>query len=163
MTARAKPVVSNLVRTGASINLFDKGNHAQWDRLEKQVKRLQFRIAKATREGRWNKVRCLQRLLTRSYAAKALAVKRVTQNRGKRTCGVDGRLWSTPNSRRNAVLQLRHHGYKAMPLRRINIPKSNGKQRPLGIPTMHDRAMQALEELALQPVAETGADRHSYG
>ncbi len=163
MTAKAKPDTSSFVRTGAPINLFEKGNRGQWDHLEKQVKRLQFRIAKATREGRWNKVRCLQRLLTRSYAAKALAVRRVTRNRGKRTCGVDGRLWSTPNSQRNAVSQLRHHGYKPMPLRRIYIPKSNGKRRPLGIPTMHDRAMQALEELALQPVAETGADRHSYG
>ena len=163
MTARAKTVTSDLVRTGAPINLFDKGNRSQWDHLEKQVKRLQLRIAKATREGRWNKVRCLQRLLTRSFAAKALAVKRVTQNRGKRTSGVDGRLWSTPNSQRNAVSQLRHHGYKPMALRRIYIPKSNGQKRPLGIPTMQDRAMQALEEQALQPVAETLADRHSYG
>lgn len=163
MTATVKQETSYFTRTGAPLNLFDKGHHAQWAHLEQQVKRLQCRIAKATREGRWNKVRCLQRLLTRSYAAKALAVKRVTRNKGKRTSGVDGRLWSTPNSQRNAVSQLRQHGYKPMPLRRVYIPKSNGKQRPLGIPTMQDRAMQALEEQALQPVAETLADRHSYG
>ncbi|PCK03696.1 MAG: group II intron reverse transcriptase/maturase [Alteromonadaceae bacterium] len=163
MTAETKPDLSNLVRTGAPKNLFDKDSRKLWQHLEKQVRRLQFRIAKATREGRWNKVKCLQRLLTRSFAAKALAVKRVTQNRGKRTCGVDGRLWSTPKSQQKAISLLRHHGYKPMPLRRIYIPKANGKKRPLGIPTMLDRAMQALEEQALQPVAETLADRHSYG
>ncbi|NIB40281.1 hypothetical protein HBA55_11830 [Pseudomaricurvus alkylphenolicus] len=105
-------------------------------------------MPKATREGRWNEVKCLQRLLTRSFAAKALAVRRVTRNRGKRTSGVDGRLWSTPKSRWNAVSQLRHHGYKPMTLRRIHISKSNAQKRPLGIPTMLDRAMEALEEQA---------------
>lgn len=163
MTAKASIESHTLAGTGASVNLFEKGNDSKWALLDQQVKRLQFRIAKATREGRWNKVKALQRLLTRSFAAKALAVKRVTQNRGKRTSGVDGRLWSTPNSQQKAVTQLRHRGYEPQPLRRIYIPKSNGKKRPLGIPTMHDRAMQALEELALQPIAETLADPHSYG
>jgi RNA-directed DNA polymerase len=122
-----------------------------------------MRIAKATQVGRWNKVQALQRLLTRSYYGKLLAVKRVTENQGKRTAGVDGKLWSTPLAKRNAISSLKHRGYCPKPLRRIYIPKSNGKKRPLGIPTMHDRAMQALWLLALDPVSETTADPNSYG
>lgn len=113
--------------------------------------------------GRWNKVQALQRILTRSFYAKVLAVKRVTSNRGKRTAGVDGQLWSTPKSKMTAVRQMRHRGYRPQPLRRIYIPKANGKTRPLGIPTMADRAMQALWLMALLPVAETTADPNSYG
>ncbi|WP_348625442.1 reverse transcriptase N-terminal domain-containing protein [Mesorhizobium loti] len=98
------------------------------------MKRLQVRIAKATQEGRWGKVKALQRLLTRSHSGKMLAVKRVTENRGKRTPGVDGKIWSSPAARWNGMRSLRHRGYRAMPLRRVYIPKSNGKKRPLGIP-----------------------------
>lgn len=158
--AMAMPIV---IGTGAPLNLFELNMGPIWDTLEKQVRRLQTRIAKATREGRWNKLKVLQRLLTRSFAAKILAAKRVTENKGKRTAGVDGCIWSTPLSKHKAVTKLQHRGYHPLPLRRIYIPKSNGKNRPLGIPTMFDRAMQALEESALQPVAETLADSHSYG
>ncbi|WP_305955949.1 reverse transcriptase N-terminal domain-containing protein [Pseudomonas sp. D(2018)] len=91
------------------------------------------------------------------------AVKRVTENRGKRTPGVDGKIWSTPEAKFKGAHALQHRGYRPQPLRRIYIPKSNGKQRPLGIPTMGDRAMQALWKLALEPVAETRADPNSYG
>jgi RNA-directed DNA polymerase len=136
---------------------------SDWTRIELEVRRLQVRIAKATKEGRWGKVQALQRLLTRSHSAKMLAVKRVTENRGKRTPGVDGRVWSTPAAKSKGVELLRHRGYRPQPLRRIYIPKSNGKRRPLGIPTMLDRAMQALWKLALEPIAETQADRNSYG
>jgi RNA-directed DNA polymerase len=136
---------------------------AQWHDIQSEVRRLQVRIAKATQEGRWGKVKALQRLLTRSYSGKMFAVKRVTENRGKRTPGVDGRIWSSPAAKSNGVQALRHRGYRPQPLRRIYIPKSNGKKRPLGIPTMSDRAMQALWKLALEPVAETRADPNSYG
>ncbi|PAU51985.1 group II intron reverse transcriptase/maturase [Pseudomonas sp. PIC25] len=148
--------------TGAPSNFASAWPHC-WSQIEAQVKRLQVRIAKATREGRWGKVQALQRLLTRSYSGKMLAVKRVTENRGKRTPGVDGKIWSTPEAKSNGVHALQHRGYRPQPLRRIYIPKSNGKQRPLGIPTMQDRAMQALWKLALEPVAETRADPNSYG
>jgi RNA-directed DNA polymerase len=121
------------------------------------------RIAKAVKEGRWNKVKALQWLLTHSFSGKACAVKRVTENKGKRTAGVDGATWSTPESKLDAVLSLKRKGYRPQPLRRVYIPKANGKQRPLGIPTMKDRAMQALHNLALIPIAETTGDPNSYG
>ncbi len=163
MTEAMNIAESIRIGTGAPFNLFELNMGPIWDVLKKQVKHLQMRIAKATREGRWNKLKVLQRLLARSFAAKILAVKRVTENKGKRTAGVDGCIWSTPLSRHKAVASLQHRGYHSLPLRRIYIPKSNEKKRPLGIPTMFDRAMQALEESALQPVAETLADSHSYG
>jgi RNA-directed DNA polymerase len=90
-------------------------------------------------------------------------VRRVTENRGKRTAGVDGETWITPEQKATAIGALRQRGYRPRPLRRISIPKSNGKLRPLGIPTMRDRAMQALYLLALDPIAETTADPNSYG
>ena len=134
-----------------------------WAGHHKTVRRLQVRIVKAVREGRWGKVKALQWLLTHSLSGKLLAVRRVTENNGRKTPGVDGETWSTPDAKSEAVLSLRRRGYQPRPLKRVFIPKSNGKMRPLGIPTMRDRAMQALHLLALAPVAETTADRDSYG
>jgi RNA-directed DNA polymerase len=134
-----------------------------WAKAHQTVRRLQVRIAKAVRDRRWNKVKALQWLLTHSFCGKAMAVKRVTENRGKRTPGVDGETWSTPATKAKAVMSLRRRGYRPRPLRRMFIPKANGKSRPLGIPTMLDRAQQALHLLALEPVAETTADPNSYG
>ncbi|MHC1697537.1 MAG: group II intron reverse transcriptase/maturase [Geobacteraceae bacterium] len=134
-----------------------------WAKCHSNVRRLQVRIVKATKEGRWNKVKALQHLLTHSFNGKVLAVKRVTENTGRKTPGVDGETWSTPRSKMNAAMSLRSRGYKPRPLRRVYIPKANGKKRPLGIPTMKDRAMQALYLLALEPIAETTGDPNSYG
>jgi len=134
-----------------------------WEKCNRYVRRLQARIVRATKEGKWGKVKALQRLLTTSHSGKALAVRRVTENRGKSTPGVDGETWSTPEAKAAALENLKRRGYKPQPLRRVNIPKANGKLRPLGIPTMTDRAMQALHKLALEPVAETLADGNSYG
>jgi len=134
-----------------------------WAECHRQVRRLQARIVKATQEGRWNKVKALQWLLTHSWSGRMVAVKRVTENQGKKTPGVDKETWSTPEAKLQAVLSLRRRGYQPLPLRRVLIPKSNGKLRPLGIPTMKDRAMQALYLLALYPVSETTADNNSYG
>lgn len=134
-----------------------------WQRVQRNVRGMQFRIAKASRECNWRKVKALQRMLTRSRSAKLLAVRRVTENHGKKTAGVDGVLWSTPEAKWNAAHCLKRRGYKPMPLRRVFIPKSGGRQRPLGIPTLTDRAQQALYLLALAPIAETVGDPNSYG
>ncbi|MBU0918394.1 group II intron reverse transcriptase/maturase [Stutzerimonas kunmingensis] len=134
-----------------------------WCRVQRNVRGMQIRIAKACREGRWRKVKTLQRMLTRSKSARYLAVRRVTENQGKRTAGVDRVLWDTPHAKWKAAQGLKRHGYQPRPLRRVFIPKSNGKERPLGIPTMTDRAMQALYLLALAPISETAGDPNSYG
>jgi RNA-directed DNA polymerase len=134
-----------------------------WAKVQRQVRRLQARIVKATQEGRHNKAKSLQWLLTHSFSGKALAVKRVTTNQGKRTPGVDKVVWRTPAQKINAILSLQRRGYKPLPVRRVLIPKKNGKTRPLGIPAMKCRAMQALHLLALEPIAETTADPNSYG
>ncbi len=134
-----------------------------WARVNRNVRNLQIRIAKATKEGDWRRVKALQRFLTRSFCGKALAVRRVTENRGNKTPGVDNVLWSTPALKARGMTQLKRRGYQPQPLRRVYIPKSNGKLRPLGIPTMKDRAMQALYLFALEPVSETLADPNSYG
>jgi RNA-directed DNA polymerase len=142
----------------------DVGWHGiDWGQAHRMVRRLQVRIAKAVSEGRWNRAKALQRLLTCSFYGKAVAVKRVTENHGKKTAGVDGVTWNTPEQKAKAINSLKRRGYQPQPLRRVHIPKANGKLRPLGIPTMRDRAMQALHLLALQPIAETTADHNSYG
>ena len=134
-----------------------------WKKVGRSVRSLQLRIAKATREGKHNKAKALQWLLTHSFAAKLLAVKRVTENSGKRTPGTDGVRWKTPQQKFRAALSLVRKGYKAWALRRLYILKKNGKKRPLGIPTMKDRAVQALHLLALEPISEILADNASYG
>ena len=148
---------------GASSGMIEHWHDIKWVECHKNVKRLQARIVKATAEGRWGKVKNLQRILTHSFSAKAIAVKRVTENKGKRTAGVDGETWNTPESKAKAIDSLKRRGYKSSPLRRVEIPKKNGKKRKLGIPTMKDRAMQALHLLALEPMAETTGDSNSYG
>ncbi len=134
-----------------------------WADVQRQVRRLQTRIVKAVQAGRHNKAKALQWLLTHSFCGKALAVKRVTENKGKNTPGVDKVTWKTPRAKINAIASLKRRDYAPLPLRRVLIPKKNGKTRPLGIPVMKCRAMQALYLLALEPIAETTADPNSYG
>jgi RNA-directed DNA polymerase len=134
-----------------------------WKKVYRTVRRLQVRIVKALREGRWGKVKALVYLLTHSFAGRALAVLRVISNQGASTPGMDGVLWDTPELKTAAFHTLTSRGYRPQPLRRVYIPKSNGKKRPLGIPTMTDRAMEALYLHGLDPIAECRADSNSYG
>jgi RNA-directed DNA polymerase len=139
-------------------------NRICWKKVYRNVRRLQARIVKAVKEKRRGKVKALQWLLTRSYSGKALAVRRVTENRGKKTPGVDGEVWDTPQKKAQGIARLRQRGYRTQPRRRAYILKKDGKRkRPLGIPTMLDRAMEALYKLALDPIAETTGDPNSYG
>lgn len=144
--------------------LRQKWKTIDWHKVEKSVNKLQTRIAKAVLQNKWNLVKRLQHLLTHSYSAKLLAVRRVTQNKGKRTSGIDEEIWITPSSKMKAVLSLTGKGYKAKPLKRVFINKpGKNKKRPLGIPTMYDRAIQFLYALALEPIAETTSDLRSFG
>jgi RNA-directed DNA polymerase len=163
MTTETTEGQSSDPSVGATTDIPVAWHQINWREAERNVRRLQTRIAQATQAGKWGKVKALQRLLTHSLSGKALAVRRVTENTGKRTPGVDGAIWKTPEQKAEAIQSLTRRGYHSFPLRRVYIPKSNGGQRPLSIPTMRDRAMQALYLLALDPVSETTADPNSYG
>jgi RNA-directed DNA polymerase len=149
---------------GASLRLTVDWHSIHWKQANRNVRRLQRRIAQAQQQGKKRKVRALQFILTRSFSARSLAVRRVTENSGKRTSGVDGQKLDTPEKKAQAVQDLSREDYQPQPLKRTYIPKSNGRTfRPLGIPTMQDRAKQALHLFALEPIAETTADPNSYG
>ena len=134
-----------------------------WDKVEQHVKRLQMRIAKAVRENRWGKVKALQWMLTHSFYAKLLAVKRVSRNKGSKTPGVDGVVWKSDKAKMEAARSIKRRGYQPPPLKRVYIPKKNGKKRPLGIPCMSCKAQQALHLLGLEPISETLSDKNAYG
>jgi RNA-directed DNA polymerase len=147
-----------------NMQLESQWENTDWNKVEKHVNRLQVRIAKAVKYGIWYLVKRLQYLLTHSFYAKLLATRKVTQNRGKRTAGIDGETWSSPKSKMKAALSLTDKKYVAKPLKRVFIEKpGKKKKRPLGIPTMYDRSMQSLYALALEPIAEIKGDRTSFG
>src|SRR4051794_1621622 len=162
-TKEAMQMAAERQSAGAASHQERDWHTINWQAVNQEVRRLQVRIVKAQQQGKWGKVKALQHLLTHSFSGKALAVRRVTENQGKRTSGVDGETWKTPEKKAEAIGTLRQRGYRPRPLRRIYIPKSNGGKRPLSIPTMHDRAMQALYLSALNPIAEVRADPNSYG
>jgi len=158
-TQPAAPVAS------ASFDGMKDWHDLDWARIQQTVRKTQLKIAQATGEGDWRRVKRLQRLLTHSFYGRCLAVRRVTENRGRKTPGVDGETWGTPQAKLQAVGRLsKKRGYRPKPLRRVWIPKpGKPEKRPLGIPTMLDRAMQALYLQALEPVIESTSDPKSYG
>jgi RNA-directed DNA polymerase len=138
-------------------------NTINWAKVQRKVFKLQKRIYQASLSGQNAKARKLQKLLVKSYYAKLLAVRRVTQdNQGKKTAGVDGVKSITPKQRLELVENLSKY-QKAKPLRRKWIPKPNGEERPLGIPTIQDRVRQALVKSALEPQWEARFEGTSYG
>ena len=136
-----------------------------WKEIERNVFRLQQRIYQAANGDDVKRVHNLQRLLLSSYSARLLAVRRVTQdNRGKRTAGIDGVASLSPSERLALTQQLRQLNTTPSPVRRSYIDKpGSNEQRPLGIPTMADRARQALVKLALEPEWEAKFEPNSYG
>jgi RNA-directed DNA polymerase len=135
----------------------------QWQTIEKRVFRLQLRIYKAATDQEWEKMYKLQKLLISSNSAKHLSVRKVTQdNAGKRTPGVDKKIITSPKEKFELAKQLRLNG-KSSPIRRTYIPKPDGNQRPLGIPTIEDRAKQTLAYLALCPQWEAQFETGSFG
>ncbi|MDT9198699.1 group II intron reverse transcriptase/maturase [Limnospira sp. PMC 1042.18] len=135
-----------------------------WAKVQRKVFKLQKRIFQAAKSGQDAKARRLQRLLVKSYYARLLAVRRVTQdNRGRKTAGVDGMRASSPRQRFEIVENIKGN-LKAKPLRRVWIPKpGRDEKRPLGIPTIQDRARQALVKSALEPEWESRFEDTSYG
>lgn len=153
-----------LASAGAPSALLPTWEDIDWPKAVSYVRRLQMRIAKAYREGKHGKVKALQWILTHSFSAKLLAVKRVVQNKGAKTPGIDKVIWRTSGQKIQAVLSLKRRGYRTKPLKRIAIPKKEkGKFRPLSIPVMGCRAQQALYLLSLEPIAEMLADKNAYG
>ncbi len=129
---------------GAPIRRFKNWKSIHWRTVYETVKKLQMRIVKAVKEGRYGWAKVLQWFLTHSYYAKLLAVKRVTSHKGKHTPGVDNVTWKTARQKFQAAGNLKRRGYQPSLLRWSYIPKKNGKKRPLSILTMTDRTVQVL-------------------
>jgi RNA-directed DNA polymerase len=136
-----------------------------WHAVEGNVRRLQERLYRATMNKSWRQVKNLQQLLVRATSNTLLAIRRITQeNQGKHTAGIDGVVYDTPEARWKLFQEgLSLQGYKPRPVRRVYIPKDNGKERPLGIPTGKDRVMQAIVKAALEPEWEARFEANAYG
>lgn len=134
-----------------------------WAKTQSKVYYYQNKPAVAELKGNPGLVTKLQINLVNSFAGRALAVRAITTNKGKNTPGIDGEIWDTSIKKMNAIHRLGQvSNYTCYPVKRVYIPKSSGKLRPLGIPNMYDRGLQYLWKLALDPIAECRADRHSY-
>lgn len=144
---------------------FVNWSQIKWNKVETDVRRFQERIFRATQVQDWKKVRSLQKLLASSYFNKLLAIRRVTkENQGRKTAGIDGLLYDTPEKRWQLSQEpLDYRGHHPRPVKRVHIPKADGSQRPLGIPTIRDRVLQAIIKTALEPEWEARFEPNSYG
>jgi RNA-directed DNA polymerase len=136
-----------------------------WQSVKRRVQNLKRRIFRATKNGEWNQVRSLMKLMLRSYANLLLSVHKITQeNKGKRTPGIDRQIIRTPKARARLIRELLMvKAWKVKPAVRIYIPKADGKQRPLGILTIKNRVAQAIVKNALEPCWEAQFESNSYG
>ena len=137
-----------------------------WAEQEANVRRLRQRIFKASQEGDLKRVRNLQKLMLRSYSNTLVSVRRVTQqSTGRKTAGVDGEVVLTPEGRGRLAAEIHRSAgpWRARPVKRVYIPKANGKQRPLGIPVVRDRVLQACVKNALEPEWEARFEPRTYG
>jgi len=146
-------------------HLYTTWADSNWHAVEGHVRRLQARLYRATTNQAGRTVKSLQKLLVRATSNQLLALRRITQeNQGKHTAGIDGVVYDTPEARWKPFQEgLSLQGYKPKPVRRGSIPKDNGKQSPLGIPTGKDRGRQASVQAALEPAWEARFEAHSYG
>jgi RNA-directed DNA polymerase len=139
-------------------------NHIKWDMIRNKVYQIQTRIVKYLKQGKKWLAKKLQRLLVNSYYNILLAIKRIMSNKGSKTPGIDGKIIKTHEEQLKMAHEIKVlKKYRPQPLKRIFIPKKNGKKRPLGIPTIFDRTMQAIYKAALEPLSEYYADGNSYG
>ena len=125
-------------KTCATSDAIRSWGDIDFSRAEKSVKKLQRRIATAVRNGDFERATIIQHRLIHSFSGKALAVKKVTSNKGKNTAGVDGIIWKTSEEKFNAISSFHRRGYKYSPFRRIYVPKAGGGVRAISIPTMLD-------------------------